>query len=153
MTTTKNKIAAAFIMLAFYFSTNLLFGQTTQEEFNYITKGYKIQVESGLDMKKGYSLTDLGDWGLINGSENRTCEFKGLVKQGQIKPCAIMMIYKRTDIANGANFYICIPSADASQEIWQQTLDFINANFKDNNTMMQTVIWALMKFSSQEVSK
>jgi len=153
MTTTKNKIATAFLMLTFFFSTNLLFGQTTQEEYNYITKGYKVQVESGLDMKKGYSLTDLGDWGLKNGSENRKCEFKGLVKQGQTKPCAIMMIYKRTDITNGANYYICIPSADASPEIWQQTLDFINANFKDNNTMVQTVIWALMKFSSQEVAK
>jgi len=27
---------------------------TTLEEYNYITKGYKVQIESGLDMKKGY---------------------------------------------------------------------------------------------------
>lgn len=153
MTRLSIKISQLILLLISVFSTNMLVGQTTLEEYNYITKGYKIQLESGLDMKKGYSLTDLGDWGLKNGSENRRCEFKGLVKQGQTKPCAIMMIYKRTDISNGVNYYICIPSAGSSPEIWQLTLDSINANFKDNNSMVQTVIWALMKFSSQEVAK
>lgn len=152
----KNKITKTItvvFLLALLFSSNALFGQTTQEEYNYITKGYKVQIESGLDMKKGYSLVDLGAWGLKNGTENRNCEFKGLIKQGQTKPCAIMMIYKRTDIANGVNYYICIPSANAAPEIWQQTLDFINTTFKDNNAMMQTVIWALMNLGSKEITK
>lgn len=30
-------------------------GKTTLEEYNYMTKGFKIQMESGLDMKIGYS--------------------------------------------------------------------------------------------------
>jgi len=141
------------LMLTILFATTSIFGQTTQEEYNYITKGYKVQVESGLDMKKGYTLTDLGDWGLNSGSENRTCLFKALVRQGQTKPCAIMMIYKRTDISNGANYYVCIPSSDASDEIWNQTLTFITTNFKDQNTMMQVVIWALMKLSAQQSEK
>ena len=34
---------------------------TTMEEYNYMTKGYKIQVESGLDMKKGYFIEDMGE--------------------------------------------------------------------------------------------
>ena len=29
---------------------------TTEEEYNYITKGYQIQLSSGLDMKKGYAV-------------------------------------------------------------------------------------------------
>jgi hypothetical protein len=61
------------------------------------------------------------------------------------------MIYNRTD--NGTKFYICIPSSDASNEIWNQTLDFIKTTFKENDSMLQVVIWALMKFSSQEVAK
>jgi hypothetical protein len=127
--------------------------QTTQEEYNYITKGYKIQLESGLDMKKGYSLTDLGHWGLNHDTEKRNCTFKGLVREGQVKPCAILLIYQRTDLSNGAVFYICIPSADAPENIWEQTLDFINANFKDNIQFNNTVLWALMKFSAQETQK
>ncbi len=40
---------------------------TTLEEYNYLTKGYSIQVESGLDMKKGYTIEkqgthDIGDY-------------------------------------------------------------------------------------------
>jgi len=140
------------LTLTMLFAFSVAHGQTTQEEYNYITKGYKVQVESGLDMKKGYTLVDLGNWGLNAGSEVRNCTFKALVRDGQKKPCAIMMIYKRTDISNGATYYVCIPSPDASSEIWQQTLDFINANFKDQNTMMQTVIWSLMKLSSQEAA-
>ena len=31
----------------------------TQEEFNYLTKGLKVQEESGLDMKKGYVLQEV----------------------------------------------------------------------------------------------
>lgn len=30
--------------------------KTTEEEYNYLTKGLKIQEDSGLDMKKGYQL-------------------------------------------------------------------------------------------------
>jgi len=30
-------------------------GKTSEEEYNYMTKGYQIQLSSGLDMKKGYS--------------------------------------------------------------------------------------------------
>ena len=35
--------------------------QTTVEEYNYVSKGYKVQLESGLDMKKGYEMIDLNN--------------------------------------------------------------------------------------------
>jgi len=130
------------------------FGQTTQEEYNYITKGYKVQIESGLDMKKGYSLKDLGDWGLTFGAEKRNVEFKGLYRTNETKPCAIMMIYKRTDISNGATYYICIPHPKSEESIWNSTLEFINTNTDEKNiSMSKTIIWALMKFASQEVTQ
>ena len=139
------------LMLALLFSVTCVFGQTTQEEYNYITKGYKVQIESGLDMKKGYVLLGMGDWGLNFGTEKRNCEFKLLVNQDLDKPCAIMMIYKRTDIANGVNYYICIPSPKSSPEIWEQTLNFVNTYFTDKS-VLQAVIWALMHFSSQDLA-
>ena len=147
----KSKFLILFTSILFISNHSL--SQTTQEEYNFITKGYLVQLESGLDMKKGYSLVDLGAWGLNKGDEQRNCEFKALFKQGQNKPCAVMMIYKRTDISNGAAYYLCIPSSDAPSEIWQQTLTFINTYFKDNESLTNTVIWALMKLSSQEISK
>jgi len=59
----KNILTATIIILVL--CENSFSQSTTQEEYNYITKGYKIQVESGLDMKKGYILTELGNSGLI----------------------------------------------------------------------------------------
>ena len=32
--------------------------KTTEEEYNYMTKGYRMQLEGGLDMKKGYVTDD-----------------------------------------------------------------------------------------------
>jgi len=139
-----------WLSIGLIIGTASVFGQTTQEEYNYITKGYKVQIDSGLDMKKGYSFLDYGSSGLNSGSETRTCEFKGLVRQNQNKPCAIMMIYRRTDIPNGQVYYICIPSANSSDELWKQTLNVISTDIAGtrNIAMMQTVIWALMKFGS-----
>jgi hypothetical protein len=48
-------LAVLFLLL----TCTVLYAQTTEEEFNYITKGYKIQLESGLDMKKGYELKEI----------------------------------------------------------------------------------------------
>ncbi len=40
------------------FSTKV-HSQTTLEEYNYVTKGYHVQLTSGLDMKKGYEFEDI----------------------------------------------------------------------------------------------
>jgi hypothetical protein len=138
------------LLIVLVIGTVRVAGQTTQEEYNFITKGYKVQLDSGLDMKKGYLFTDYGKYSLSFGSEQRECEFKGLTRQGQTKHCAIMMIYRRTDIPNGQVFFICIPSADAPDEIWKQTLKVINTDLAGtkNLPLMQTVIWALMRFGS-----
>lgn len=128
-------------------------GQTTQEEYNYITKGYKTQIEQGLDMKKGYSFKDIDTSYTTTGTEKRECIFKALYKTSEIKPCAILMIYKRTDISTGVTYYICIPSYNATKEIWNQTLSFITSTFKENDPMLQTIIYSLMKFSSLETTK
>ena len=149
----KKNLLLSVIAMAFLLLFCNAFGQTTQEEFNFITKGYKVQIESGLDMKKGYSFVEYGDWGLNKGTERRSCTFSGLVRLGESKPCAILLQYQRTDIENGANYYICIPSANSSEDIWNQTLDFISLNFNTQPAAQQAVIWGLMKFASLQAAK
>lgn len=126
--------------------------QTTQEEYNYLTKGYKVQMESGLDMKKGYTLEDLGDWSYAHGTEIRKCTFKSLIRENDGLPCATLLIYQRADIPNGAVFYICIPSFDAAEDIWQQTNNYIKLNV-DETLPMQAIIYGLMRLNSQQISK
>lgn len=118
--------------------------QTTQEEYNYITKGYKVQIESGLDMKKGYTLTDLDTSKLTIGEITRSCTFKGLFRNGEVKPCAVMILYKRLD--NDKTYYICIPSNNTSNEIWKQTYAWVDTIITDE--LSKTLILSLMKFSA-----
>jgi hypothetical protein len=95
--------------------------QTTIEEYNYITKGYQIQLESGLDMKKGYRLEDVTESRvtMAGDSSYRKTVFKALYREGETTPAAIMCIY--SFVINGKTVntdYLCIPQAESSKEIW-----------------------------------
>ena len=105
------------IVIAILISTIAL-SQTTLEEYNYLSKGYKIQIESGLDMKKGYNIEDVGDWSIFFDSRkfSRNASFKFLYKEGIDKPVATLMIQKRSDTDHVV--YYCIPHIDSSEEIW-----------------------------------
>jgi hypothetical protein len=126
---------------------------TTIEEYNYVTKGYAIQLEAGLDMKKGYELRDLCGFEHLNyGTDTkRGCSFKSLHKQGYVKPCAIMMIYeRRTNDVTARKDYYCIPTSDAPNELWDKLFAQINADPTSPTTkdMYGAMIWATMKLSS-----
>lgn len=43
--------------LVFLIFSSTLFAQTTQEEYDYLTKGYPEAIEKGYDIKEGYALT------------------------------------------------------------------------------------------------
>lgn len=144
-----------FVLLASLVALNAvaLAQGTTEEEFNYLTKGYAIQLSSGLDMKKGYTLTDMGKWPLDYGnSVQRTTSFKGLYREGSTKPCAILMIYKKPD---GTPAYYCIPSLDADGELWARTFRSINAVTTEigSGEMDAAIIYGLMHLGMQEATK
>lgn len=109
---------------------------TTQEEYNYITKGYKIQQESGLDMKKGYSLkfyteTQVNGKVELWGDASVVCA--GLFRDGEKKPCAMMLFYQ--NFALKSKDYLCVPSHDADKSLWDLHLTRFN-NLGDNQKMM-----------------
>ena len=94
---------------------------TTAEEYNYIVKGYKVQLESGLDMKKGYYFSDEM---FSAESDGRKIAFKGLMKDNpnQYQQRAIMATYTGKD---NITHYICIPLGACSQEIRQAYFDAV----------------------------
>lgn len=158
-----------FIFVFFIFTSFYTFSQTTMEEYNYITKGYRIQIESGLDMKKGYILKDYytyQDTGSLDyNARIRNVQFKALYKTGKSKPVALMMIWKRTD--NGYKGYYCIPQINSSDEIWQKAKDLwynqskswgksVNSWNKVNQYSPATgyyYTWGMIKFISFQFSK
>lgn len=78
---------------------------TTTEEYNYLTRGYKTQLESGLDMKKGYMFGD-GSQPITYG--NYTFQFRPLVREATGEIAAILLV--ATSKAWGNNiYYFCLP--------------------------------------------
>jgi hypothetical protein len=114
-------------LIVFFFLTFFLrsFAQTTLEEYNYLTKGYKIQLESGLDMKKGYELLYIGD---SNTAERKTQIFK-LIRTSTRKTAAYLITYQ----LNGKEKeYICVPHPSSDKDIlgyyWTTLYDGSNIN-------------------------
>ncbi len=83
---------------------------TTQEEYNYVSKGYKIQVESGLDMKKGYKIVEtermLDD-----------VQVKFLFRESDQTLAATIIVWHAKFF--NKDYYVCLPNSKASKELWQ----------------------------------
>jgi hypothetical protein len=131
-----NKIISALFLL----SCTTILGQTTTEEYNYITKGYQVQMESGLDMKKGYSLEDLG----TETTTERSAELKVLHRiNGERKViAAYMIIYRRSGLPTE---FICIPSPNSEVSILNKYwAELYNGN-GDSSQRLQLISFLISK--------
>src|ERR1035437_10199247 len=101
----KTTISVITIIIVFTMTIN---AQTTIEEYNYVTKGYKTQIESGLDMKKGYELQDIDK----TSTGERNVSLKKLMKLngGTKKTVAYMVTYQK---GSGSTEYVCIPNPNS----------------------------------------
>ena len=86
---------------------------TTQEEYNMGLTGYKMFLQLKVEIKKGYNITDLStfEYG------DRKAEFKGLFRDGESKPCAVVIIYS---LMHGSPEYFCVPTPDADEALWDR---------------------------------
>jgi len=76
---------------------------TTEEEYNYITKGYQTQISDGLDMKKGYHFKDMFD--VRRGNYQFTT--KELFRESTDEVAGILVIAK--SFVSNRTYYLCIP--------------------------------------------
>ena len=76
---------------------------TTLEEYNYMTKGYKIQISSGLDMKKGYSVENITKYS----TASYDFDFKNLLRETTNTTAGIIVI--ATSKLWGNVYYLSIP--------------------------------------------
>ncbi len=92
---------------------------TTLEEYNYLTKGYKVQIESGLDMKNGYALNPLNTYQYnfsdLFGEYNYTFEFKQLSLTSTGEQRAILLIIKKS---GKTLYYVAIPNKYSDSQLW-----------------------------------
>ena len=124
--------------------------KTTLEEFNYVTKGYKIQMESGLDMKRGYSVKDLTQLRVAprevkvkvlfrnpEGNDDIQDSFTLLHRQA----IAYMLVYKKDGVPDE---YICIPHPNSDQDVknlfWNQ---LYNSSMMSASERLQLISYML----------
>lgn len=89
------------------------FPATTEEEYNMATVGYKLYLQMGVELKKGYSVKDIAEYEY----GERKASFKGLYRTGDTKPCVIIMLYSKL---RGAPEYYGIPTVDAPEVLWDR---------------------------------
>lgn len=118
------------IILLTFFWCFLGYSQTTQEEYNYLTKGYAEQVEKGLDMKQGYDLKDVtSSKTRYTNNKYRQITVKALHKTNSGKFKALLVEFYRS--SNNHTIYVCVPSTGSDAEIWKQ---FNKSIYKDFNS-------------------
>ena len=113
------------------------YSQTTLEEYNYLSKGYKIQIESGLDMKKGYEIKD----NYTEKTSERTVNLKTLYRvNGNVKTiAAYLFVYNK----NGkAKQYICIPNPQSTEEILNKYWSSL-AGEGDSTRKLQLILYVV----------
>lgn len=131
----KNKLLLTITI--FLFSLTLM-AQTTEEEYNYITKGYKVQIESGLDMKKGYEMEKMDG---ASAGERRVELYKLLrVVAGKKTIAAYMIIYNRE---GAANEYLCLPNPASDKEITSKYWDALYGGTGDSSYRLKLISYIL----------
>jgi hypothetical protein len=140
----KAVLVSAIVVLLLVLVSSHGRAQTTLEEYNYVTKGYKVQIESGLDMKKGYRFEDIHTLSIkYSDGIVRETEFKALFKDEQSKPTAILCIYTYSE--SSPKEYICIPQFNSPKAIWDSTYAKISG-FEHQGSA--ALMWGLAKLSS-----
>lgn len=95
--------------------------QTTEDEFNYVTKGYQSQIDAGLDpVKKNYKIVDMPiDFVTKNGINYK---FKKLIKGNDSLKCIIMIMYDGI----GSDYYCCLPHPKTKPELYKKCMSNMN---------------------------
>lgn len=140
-----NKLLILFISGLFLMTANLVKAQqtpTTSAEYLYGSVGYKLQLNNKLPMKAGYSLKDFDPVE----EESRKVEFKGLYRNGEKNPCAVIMIYTRLRMAPQ---YYCIPSADADAELWKKFNVSLLDDSENQQPQLQFFAYCIAHLASQ----
>ena len=91
-----------------------------------------------VDLKSGYSVKDYTSYEYAD----RKAEFKGLMRTGETKPCAIIMVYQRL---RSAPEYYCIPTPDAPEALWDRYRISLNGETDNKQEQLQFFGFALAK--------
>lgn len=114
--------------------------QTSAEEYNYLTKGYKVQIESGLDMKKGYELEDVD--AVTAGPRTVSLKKLNKVTGTQKKTAAYLIIYQKD---TNPKEYICVPNPNSEKEVTDAFWNMLYNGTGDHSAKLQLISYLLSR--------
>jgi uncharacterized protein (TIGR02145 family) len=122
------------------------FDGTTIEEYNYLTKGYSIQVEQGLGMKIGYQFASGDGFNQLFSTETSdgkkyNIELKLLLNNSLNVTERGVLVICNNSTAEVKRYY-CIPNKFSSSDLWTKYWDDIRTL---NNIELLIMNWALSK--------
>jgi hypothetical protein len=135
---------------------NDIFSQTTQEEYLYVTFGYKEQLQKGLDDKKGYSWKPLMQHqfsykknGFLNAQfQTGVFDFEALYRDTVARPCAFGIIFReRQGIAKKDGVFVCIPHPLSDKDIHLKAEKYVLEEAKFSESVFQQYAVALGKLA------
>lgn len=138
-----------------FFAVLPLSAQTTEDEYLYVTYGYKEQLLKGLDNKKGYTWKPLMQYVFMTGdkaiplvgkssSTLSKFEFEGLYRENAPTPCAIVAIYKATEeMLKRDAVFIPILHPQSSKDIIAKAEKYFEEEIKLKSKVQTEYIFAL----------
>ncbi len=109
MSSLDESMTKSFFKAFSYYNLSFFTDEPTSEtEFNYMSKGYKTQIEQGLDMKKGYAFDDNNTKKyIITSGSLYEFEFKPLLRSNKTQTGTIVIIYSNY---SQKTYYVGIPN-------------------------------------------
>ncbi len=133
-------------LLAFF--TISTYAQTTNAEYNYITVGYRAQLENGLPNKDGYDFKLINNYGYKNLGKEYNLIFKKLVRTVGNKTAAIMIEYEYIDLQGDKSIaYYCIPHTKSAKAVWEKTYKKIDST--NNIDLLKAYAFMMTKFAAE----
>ena len=122
---------------------------TTREEYNYATKGYRVQLESGLDQKKGYNIMNLETVTYSSYS----FDFKLLMRSADSTLAGVMVLAHSKAWNN--KYYLCIPinneelmdEYQTSISTWDRAILFAYSNAL--TAIMPTLMYSVTEYERE----
>ncbi len=115
------------VVIFFLFISLSITAQTSQEEYDYVTKELKEQLVKGLELKKGYTLEEFLKSDMSEESWDITFY---LFKKEDVKTPVAIVLVSRSSISYLGSFFYCIPAINSKSEIWEKFKESIKG-FED----------------------
>jgi len=134
-------------LLLFILGSGLAYSQTTQDEYNYMTKGWLTMQQQGLGNKAGYTTADKGKYTMEFPGFNLEVSVQSLLRTADNSLAGyIVMVH---DTKKNNTQYFGVPTKNSDQAIWNQTVSAIRVTYAKDQTGYEAIMYAMMHVAGQ----